>query len=257
MKRLLTAFVLVPIVLYVAVWGHALLFVGVTTLIAALCFHEYSRLSAAQRSPVAFWPGLIAGIAIVTLPSLDPVLMLVPLCLGFSLALKGRDLPAVLPQAASLVFGIIYCFMPWRCAVAIRGISPHWLIFALAINWIGDAAAFYFGSRFGRRKLAPQISPGKSWEGTIASVVSSVFLGLGFRWLVAPETALWEIVLVAAVANMAGQVGDLCESALKRGAGLKDSGTLLPGHGGWLDRVDSSLFSLPVVYIWLFWSRLL
>lgn len=257
MKRLLTAIVLVPIVLYVALWGHALLFIGVTTLIAAFCFLEYSRLAAAQQIPVALWPGLVAGIAVVTLPSLDPVVILVAVCLGMGLALKSRDLSSVLPQAASLALGIIYCFVPWRCAVAIRGIAPHWLIFALAINWIGDAAAFYVGSRFGRHKLAPQISPGKSWEGTTASVVSSVFFGVGFRWLVAPETAIWEIVLVAVVANIAGQVGDLCESALKRGAGLKDSGTLLPGHGGWLDRVDSSLFSLPVVYIWLFWNRLL
>lgn len=257
MKRLVTALVLVPIVVYVAVSAHVLLFIGVTSLIAAFCFHEYARLSAAHGFPIAFWPGLAAGIAVVTLPTVDPTLLLIPVFLGLGLALRTRNMAMVLPQAASLALGLLYCFLPWRCAVALRGIAPYWLVFALAVNWIGDGAAFYFGSRFGRRKLAPQISPGKSWEGTVASVVFSSLFGLAFLRHFAPELPVWEVLMLAISANIAGQLGDLCESALKRGSGLKDSGTLLPGHGGWLDRVDSSLFSLPVVYLWLFRNRLL
>lgn len=257
MKRLVTAAVLIPIVVYVAVGAHPLVFLGFTTLIAALCFHEYARLSAAQGIPVALGPGLAMGIAAVTLPAVDPALFLLPVLLGLAWALRAKAMAAVLPQAASLTFGLLYCFLPWRCALALRGIAPYWLVFTLAINWVGDAAAFFFGSRFGRHKLAPRISPGKSWEGTLASVVFSSLFGLAFLRHFAPEVPAWEAILLAAVTNVAGQLGDLCESALKRGAGLKDSGTLLPGHGGWLDRVDSSLFSLPVVYLWLSGGRLL
>ena len=257
MTRLATALLLIPAVVAITVWGHALLFLAVTAMIGAFCFHEYARLSAAQGIPIAFLPGLVGGLAIVVLPGVDPALLLVPVLLAFGWTLRAREMTAVLPQTASLALGLLYCFVPWRCAVALRGMAPYWLVFALAVNWIGDAAAFYFGSRFGRHKLAPRISPGKSWEGTLASVAFSSLFGLVFIGYFVPERPAWEVLSLAAAANIAGQLGDLCESALKRGSGLKDSGTLLPGHGGWLDRVDSSLFSLPLVYLWLFRNNLL
>jgi phosphatidate cytidylyltransferase len=121
------------------------------------------------------------------------------------------------------------------------------LFFALAMNWIGDSAAYYVGRKLGRHRLAPIVSPKKSWEGAIASVLASLLFGLLYLPHLLPELRIWQIVLMAVLGNIAGQIGDLSESAMKRGAGLKDSGTLLPGHGGMLDRVDSSLFSLPVV----------
>jgi phosphatidate cytidylyltransferase len=105
------------------------------------------------------------------------------------------------------------------------------------------------GRAIGKHKLAPTISPGKSWEGAIASVAGSVIFGLLYVGHFVPQIALWQVAIIAAVANVAGQFGDLAESALKRGSGLKDSSNLLPGHGGFLDRLDSSLFALPVVYV--------
>ena len=126
--------------------------------------------------------------------------------------------------------------------------NHHWLMFALLLSWAGDTAALYIGRAFGRHKLAPRLSPAKSWEGAAGSVAAGVLAGGVYSYYLLPGVPLRWVLALAAAGNVAGQVGDLCESALKRGAGVKDSGTLLPGHGGWLDRIDSSLFSVPVVY---------
>jgi phosphatidate cytidylyltransferase len=133
----------------------------------------------------------------------------------------------------------------------LHAMNPYWLVFGLAVNWIGDTGAYYFGRNFGKHKLAPIVSPGKSWEGAAASVVAAMLFGIFFlaRFV---HVDLLPAGAIAIAANIAGQVGDLAESAIKRGAGVKDSGTLLPGHGGMLDRVDSSLFSLPVLYALLY-----
>jgi phosphatidate cytidylyltransferase len=116
------------------------------------------------------------------------------------------------------------------------------------VNWIGDTFAFWVGRSFGRHKLAPLVSPGKSWEGAAASVVAGVAFGTIYLPLTIKGTSPLVAGLLALAANVAGQVGDLAESAVKRGAGVKDSGKLLPGHGGVLDRVDSTMFALPVLY---------
>ena len=117
------------------------------------------------------------------------------------------------------------------------------------LNWVGDTAAYYAGKGFGRHKLAPRLSPAKSWEGAAASLLASVAFGaLYLGWLL-PVVPMGQRLAISAAGNIAGQIGDLSESAMKRGAGLKDSGTLLPGHGGWLDRVDSTLFAMPVIYL--------
>jgi phosphatidate cytidylyltransferase len=163
-------------------------------------------------------------------------------------SLRMRDLAKALPYAAATVLGAVYIFGAWRAAVDLRAISAHWLFFALAITWVGDIAAYYVGRAVGRRKLAPRISPGKSWEGALGSLAGALVFGYGFYRLVQPPQSLPVVLFLSAVANAAGQVGDLAESAIKRGAGVKDSGTLLPGHGGFLDRLDSSLFSMPAVY---------
>lgn len=251
MKRLLTAGLLIPAVLYLTWTAHPLVFGAITAAIGVLCFREYARLAAGHSMPVSFPIGAVAGVAVVLLPAVDSVILTIPVFAAFALALRNQKLADVLPQTGALTLGLIYCFVPWRCAVSLRHLQPYWLVFALALNWIGDGAAFGIGAWIGRHKLAPRVSPGKSWEGAIASAVASVLFGLAWVRYFAPQMLPWEVVGLSLTANAAGQLGDLCESALKRGAGMKDSGTLLPGHGGWLDRLDSSLFSLPVVYCWL------
>jgi phosphatidate cytidylyltransferase len=168
---------------------------------------------------------------------------------SFVVALRLNSLRDVLLQVACCFMGAFYAFAPWRFAADLREVSVHLLFFALALNWVGDSAAYYIGRQFGKHKLAPRVSPGKSWEGAIASVLGAVLFGLLYLGHFLPQIPWWQVIVMAAIANTAGQLGDLAESALKRGAGVKDSGNLLPGHGGILDRVDSSLFALPVVYV--------
>jgi phosphatidate cytidylyltransferase len=128
-------------------------------------------------------------------------------------------------------------------------------MYALLVNWAGDMGAYYVGRRWGRHKMAPRISPQKSWEGALASVAASVLIAGAYLLRFVPWIAVAPVVALTVAANAAGQIGDLTESALKRGAGLKDSGTILPGHGGFLDRVDSTLFSLPLIYAFLKLAR--
>ena len=149
----------------------------------------------------------------------------------------------------SAIGGIIYIGGAWLSAFALRGINPHWLLFAFLLCWAGDSAAYYVGKNFGRHKLAPVISPAKTWEGAIASVVGGVLVGAVYAHFFLSTAPLGIVLIVAALGNIAGQIGDLVESAYKRWGGVKDSGSSLPGHGGWLDRIDSSLLSIPMVYL--------
>jgi phosphatidate cytidylyltransferase len=251
MKRVLTAAILAPAIAYVVLIGPQWLFWAVVCTVAALCFHEYSGIVAAQGIEA---PGLIgygAGFTLLFVRQSE-VLFLVAFALAaMALATRFADLGKSLPYAAALVLGVLYVFGAWRCAGELHALNPHWLFFTLAANWIGDTAAYYAGRRFGRHKLSPAISPKKTWEGAAASVAASVLFGWFYLRAFLPAVPPLEAVLVSAAANVAGQFGDAAESALKRGAGVKDSGNLLPGHGGWLDRVDSSLFAMPVVYICL------
>jgi phosphatidate cytidylyltransferase len=248
MARILTAIVLIPVFCYIILWAPQWAFLAAVAVVASLCFHEYSGLIAryAISRPGIF--GYVAGLLVLFLPENFSAFFVLIAILAMALALRSREMSQVLPGAAVLLLGVAYVFGSLRCAIGLRTISPYWLFFGLSINWVGDIVALYVGQLFGRHKMAPRVSPGKSWEGAAGSLVASVVYGALYIPRLLPPTPLAEAVALALVANIAGQLGDLCESALKRGADVKDSGTLLPGHGGWLDRVDSSLFSLPVVY---------
>ena len=179
-----------------------------------------------------------------------PLLVMIAM-VAITAAMRDRELPNALPRAALLVFGIVYIFGCWKFAIPLREMNRHWLMFALIINWIGDTGAYYIGSLIGRHRMAPRISPKKSWEGAAASVVFSLAGGIAYLWYFIPTVPVPQMVTITILANVAGQFGDLAESAMKRGAGAKDSSQILPGHGGFLDRVDSTLFSMPVIYIWI------
>ena len=248
MTRVLTALLLIPAFCYVVLWAPAWAFLAAVTAVAVLCFREYSDLTSRHEiaKPGVF--GYAAGALLLFLPEKDAAFLVLVAILAMALALRSRELNEALPYAAALVLGVLYTFGSLRCGIELRAINRYWLFFALSLNWAGDIAALYVGRLLGRHKLWPRISPAKSWEGAIASVAASVIYAAFYlpRWL--PTVPFPEGLAVAAAGNIAGQFGDLCESALKRGAGVKDSGALLPGHGGWLDRVDSTLFALPVIY---------
>ena len=250
MKRVLTALALVPIAVYGTFFAPTPVFISIAIAMAALCYYEFAGIARAHGVRGPLWTGHVAGIALVVYP--DSVRLSAILILA--LAMRERELSRMLGFAASAVLGTVYIYGAWRCAVDLRGIpdnGPWWLGFALAVNWVGDIAAYYVGRAIGRRKLAPRISPGKSQEGAIASLVGAVLFGVALQYVGLLNVSLGKVIGISIVANFAGQIGDLAESALKRGAGVKDSGTLLPGHGGFLDRLDSSMFTMPVVYFYL------
>jgi len=248
MKRVVTALLLIPFFCYIVLWAPQWVFLATAVAMAMMCFREYGGLVALHGIAKPGLFGYVAGLLLLLLPRKDAAFFVLIAILAMSLALRSRVMAQALPDAAALLLGVAYVFGSLRCAIELRVISPYWLFFALSLNWAGDIAALYVGRGFGRHKLAPEVSPGKSWEGSIGSTVASMVYGtFYFRWLL-PAVPLAEALGLTVVANVAGQLGDLCESAIKRGAGVKDSGNLLPGHGGWLDRLDSSLFALPVVY---------
>lgn len=255
MKRLITAIGLLVLALYLIWWAPSVIFLGAAVAVSLLCYREYADLVSAHslKRPGVF--GWASGILILLWPEqVLPDVFLVAsvtflvIC-AFIRALRFPDVRDLLPYVASTVLGAFYTFAPWRFAIVLRRESVHLLVFALAVNWAGDTAAYYIGRRFGKHPLAPVISPNKSWEGAIGSVVGSLVFGLLYLGSLMPQIPLWQVAAMAVIGNVAGQFGDLAESAMKRGAGVKDSGTLLPGHGGVLDRVDSTLFALPVIYL--------
>lgn len=251
MKRVLTAAILAPLIAYVVLWARPAAFLVVLSAVALLCFYEYSALTSAYGIPKPGPAGYAAGLVVLLVPGEATLAMTVAALVALGLSLNSESLRDSLPRAAAFTLGIAYAFGTWRSAVPLRALSPYWLFFALVIAWVGDIAAYYVGRAIGRHKLAPRVSPGKSWEGAIASVIGSAVFGVVYLGRLIPSVSLAEAITLSAAGNIAGQLGDLCESALKRGAGVKDSSNLLPGHGGWLDRVDSSLFSVPTIYLLL------
>ena len=247
MKRILTALVLIPFALYGIFWAPHWVFVAIVALMATACYHEFAAISAATGASGPLWMGFVLGYLFL----FDPDSIRFAPLVALTLALRLPDLSKGLAFTAATCLGVLYVFGAWRCAIDLRAVNPYWILFALSINWVGDIAAFYVGRNFGKRKLSPRVSPGKSWEGAAGSIVLAVVYGVVFENQLELGLSVPEMVGLSILCNIAGQIGDLAESALKRGAGMKDSGTLLPGHGGFLDRLDSSLFTMPVVYYFL------
>ncbi len=193
-----------------------------------------------------------------------------------TIAMRRAELASGYPAAAASSFAFAYIAIPMALLVQIRQqpAGAILVIYTLLAVWAGDIFAYFVGKAIGRHRMSPEISPKKTWEGAIASVVASVVVGtlwfqhaLGIStWLVQvgliarrdgmfglQRPDLLTIVIVSAIVNVAAQLGDLVESLIKRGAGVKDSGAILPGHGGMLDRIDAMLFAVPVVWAWSAW----
>jgi len=169
--------------------------------------------------------------------------------------------PARVPASLLLGIGVVVLVPTFLALVQLRNIHPMVLLLTMGVVWVADIAAFFTGRRFGSRKLAPRISPGKTWEGFYGAVIATAVYGLAWtafapRHLPAlvrdvPGTVIWVLLLVE-VLTLLAVAGDLFESALKRQAGVKDSGRLLPGHGGVLDRVDALTATLPLAaLVWM------
>lgn len=282
-KRVATAAVLIPIVVGLVLWASTAWVALAMALIIALALFEYFALGDAigQRA-YRFWTVACAMLlvffqfaaanydnsALAGLPILErsffrigyptPVtfegfFFIFILGLVFLTCVTRRPLVEGLPSVGISSSGLLLVAFPLSFAVRLhaeKNNGPYLLLFVLVIVWVGDTTAYFVGRNLGRFKLAPKLSPNKTWEGALASLAGSLLVGVAFvRWIPASVGAL---LGMAAVANIAGQLGDLVESAYKRSAGIKDSGTLLPGHGGMLDRIDALILAIPVV--WYYWS---
>ncbi len=280
MKRFITAVVLIPVVLVLVFlsprwqWLFTLAVAGVS----ALAGWEYlglSRRCGANPPRIATLVALLALFAVnFEWPDLTPALFGI---LGLALLVYCtffKPVEETIADASASIFCLLYTGLTLIALPALREQTngPSLVAFLLCVVWVGDTAAFYVGRAWGRHKMAPSLSPGKTWEGAAASVVGSVLVAaalVGLATLLqepwdsavlalleraSPSAVLsypddwWYWLGLAVVVNVAGQVGDLAESALKRSAGVKDSGDLLPGHGGVLDRIDALLLAAPVLW---------
>jgi phosphatidate cytidylyltransferase len=273
MKRILTAVVLIALVValvfFAPLWAVSLF----AALVAALAAYEYRGLAQERSVSIPLW-WLCASIAVLfyfTLPGSYrdfelPALSFLTFLL-FTWSAFRSPLERVLPNTAAGLFALLYVVYPLTLLPLIKanrefrdGDGSGLLLFLFVTVWAGDIFALYIGKNFGRRKLAPSLSPNKTWEGSVASILGSLACGMALyytgqhlasaRDVTALHIALpaWQMVLLAIALNIAAQLGDLLESAIKRGAGVKDSGTLLPGHGGILDRIDALLLAAPVLW---------
>ncbi len=182
-------------------------------------------------------------------------LILIVFTMGTLIAatLRGGPFDKLIANAGSTILGVLYVALLGGHLVAVRTgfeqkLSTHLLSFFFLVLMGADVAAYYVGRSFGRHKLAPAISPGKSWEGVVAGLLAAAGMAvLSHFWFFRDFPLKWA-VSVAVIMSITGLLGDLTESAFKRGAGAKDAANLLPGHGGLLDRLDSLLFNAPLIY---------
>jgi phosphatidate cytidylyltransferase len=269
MKRILTAIILILLVGLLLFFGKLWLVTVFAAAVAALAALEFRQLAAAGGNPFPLWWTLFAVTLFFVATFLRPqdtiTAVVFATLLLFSWNALRAPLPRVLPETATGLLLLVYIAYPLTLVPLIwnrqEGDGLVLVLFLFLCVWSGDIAALYIGKRFGRRKLAPKLSPNKTWEGSIASIVASVVFGLALiflgDWLTLHDSSFtrlhtnspwWQWLLLAILLNAAAQFGDLLESAIKRGAGVKDSGTLLPGHGGVLDRIDALLLAAPVLW---------
>jgi phosphatidate cytidylyltransferase len=292
-KRIATAVVLIPIVLLLVLKAPLYVLTFVSATVALLAVAEFLKLvthyavqpmaaatntfvvlffvfiifASSNRTPLVETTAMLYGIAVAT--ALAPFVFL-------TAAMRRADLKSSYPAAAASTFAFAYIAIPMALLVAIRQqpAGAIWTIFTLLAVWAGDIFAYFVGKSIGRHHMSPEISPKKTWEGAVASIVASMIIGTlwiqhapaisstllriglidrrdGMFGLEQPQ--LWPIIFLSALVNIAAQLGDLVESLIKRGAGVKDSGTILPGHGGMLDRIDAMLFAVPIVWAYGTW----
>jgi len=280
-KRVTTAAVLIPFAVGLALWSSTAVLALALALVVMIALFEYFSLGdAIGHRAYRYWTVTCAWILIyaqwsaaiapdyglprgLTLhrepyslfeifPTVQGVLFLFVLGVAVLTLWTKRPLVEALPAAGISASGLILIAFPLSYALRLHGLRVQGrplLLFALVITWVGDTAAYFVGRAIGKHALAPHLSPKKTWEGTVASFLGSLIVAVIFaRFMTVP---LPHLLGMAALGNVAGQVGDLLESAYKRSSGIKDSGSLLPGHGGVLDRIDALILAIPVV--WYYW----
>ncbi|MEP6643462.1 MAG: phosphatidate cytidylyltransferase [Acidobacteriaceae bacterium] len=293
LKRILTAVVLIPVVLILILRAPVPIVAMVAALVALLTVQELLRLSESYGIRPFYWPTFIfVGAYFILLainpgsekPLLSTAIFIYGTAFAAALApfiflivgMRRIDLSTAFPAALTSAFAFVYVALPLGFLVQLR---EQWsgaflILYLLLLVWAGDIFAYFVGRSLGRHLMSPRISPKKTWEGAFASLLASLVVGmLLYKYAFPISTALlnahliqqrdgyfalekpplWPTMLLSAAINVAAQFGDLVESLIKRGAGVKDSGALLPGHGGMLDRIDALLFAVPVLWYYAAW----
>lgn len=293
LKRIATAVVLIPIVLALILRAPVWVLAIVAAIVALLTIHEFLKLTESYGVQPMAWPTYLFSVLFflvlavssageTALVSVGKFLVTLAFCAAIvpfiflTRAMRGENLRAGYPAAAASVFAFTYIALPMGMLVQLRQQWPgaFYLLYLLLVVWAGDIFAYFFGKSIGRHLMAPRISPKKTWEGAVASVVASVGVGCLLFYYALPissallqwrlidrqnglfgleRPAMGPVIFLTVILNVAAQLGDLVESLIKRGADVKDSGSILPGHGGMLDRIDALLFAAPVLWYYATW----
>jgi len=258
LKRWLTAIIAVPILIFLIGTGPRWLFYSVICAASLAGLREYFSVTAARLPKPLLWViGLLTFLlfAVIYLRQImfvQAVILLWALVpMTWFMAAGPRKFAA--EDLGKALFGPVYAALPLGLLMLIdlRPKGPVWIFFLLIVVFASDTGAFYVGRLLGRHRLYEAVSPNKTWEGAVGGLVCSMAAASLFIRLFGPSTLGPKMLILVAILSIAGQIGDLCESMLKRIHGVKDSGHLLPGHGGILDRIDGLLFAIPVLYIYL------
>src|SRR5271156_1411415 len=278
--RLATAAVLIPVVVALVWWAPALILAGIAAAVAILALVEFLNLGDriglrgfklwtyfctvlifyAQFSLGRIETHTLAGGVSMVRDAAGGTLSIEATLLIFLFGsvvlglLTKRPLHDVLPAIAIGSAALLFIVLPFSYIVRLDEIEPagrQLVLFTLVLVWAGDMLAYFVGKSLGRVPMAPLLSPKKTWEGALGNVLASMIVAVLFaKWM---QTDVITLLVIAGVANIAGQAGDLIESAYKLGSAVKDSGALLPGHGGMLDRIDSLILAAPAVWILYQW----
>lgn len=260
--RVLTSIVLVP-VFFAVVWLlPPAYFAGLAIIAAAIGQYELYTMARTRGITPLMITGIVLGSLIVLTfyrpipPYRGGLHFWITLCVVAVIVARlfsRRPVDGAFEDIAVTVFGIVYVALLFAFQVAIHAgpFGKKWLVFLYLVIWASDTGAYYIGTAFGKHRLYEKISPKKSIEGLLGGVLASILVAVLCKLWLAPSLGIIEAAILGAVLALAGTVGDLAESLIKRSAGVKDAGTIIPGHGGILDRMDSMLFAAPVLFFYL------
>jgi phosphatidate cytidylyltransferase len=271
MKRILTAIVALPVLLY-TVWSDTPYYFAALTAISVLIgLYEFYSLASRLEIIAQKTLGCVAGLAVVACFTFNRPALIAAVLSGLVivslsiLIFQGGDLGKAMAIASVTVLGVLYVALLAGALIGVRMLDDAHTVPAtpklaakllttfFAMVMLTDTGAYYTGRAIGRHKLAPRVSPGKTIEGSVGGFISSALAGVACREFFFHEIPLLHVISLGVIIGIVGQIGDLAESMLKRGAGVKDSGAIFPGHGGMLDRIDSLLFCAPIIYYYSQW----
>jgi phosphatidate cytidylyltransferase len=254
--REITALVAAPLIIWIIGWGHQYVFDGAIAVVAVLAMYEFLDLGRHKGYDIPI-PLCMAIMLIIMAAfileglSVELGMFAALLLIPASYVVGKKRLEDSLPSSAIAVLGTTYVGMLSGSLIRLRNDFPEGsklIYFLLLVVWLGDSGAYYVGKTFGRHKLSPRISPKKTIEGLMGGVAASVITAVVIHFTFFEQFPLLHAVIAGVILSISGVIGDLAESMWKRSADVKDSGTLLPGHGGFLDRFDSILFTAPILY---------